>query len=302
MRDGARIGLGGSGAAIPEEDRKGPAGLAINLAHDAFAIRFLDNCYVCTVRGLGTGDPPFLTELDRLIAEDPDNPYYRFARSEARVAIHRPGDSVQQDLDRAGAGAPEDLDIRMRREYPDLWDNLFFYPSWDAEAAKIPAAMLEAQAAGNPLQIVRRGLRLGVTILVDAETAALPPDIAETRWRPVWAETPHGPLLAHYVILVRGDGTHQRQEMMVAPWPVEPPHARNGNWLIERLAQLDSIDIAFNDGPNLTHVHRHAITPQDRQVLDRARASIATLPPDGLAGFESAMQWYFDNSSLEDIR
>lgn len=302
MHDGAKIGLGGFGATIPEEGRKGPAGLAITLAHDAFAIRFLDNCYVCTARGLGTEDPPLIAELDRLIAEDPGNPYYRFARAEARVAIHRPGDDMQQDLDRAGAGAPDDLDIRMRREYPDAWDNLFFYPSWDPETAKIPAAMLQAQAAGNPLQIVRRGLRLGVTILIDAETAALSPDIAATRWRPVWAETPYGPLLAHYVIFVRNDGTLQRQELIIAPWPVEPPHARNGNWLIERLARLDSIDIACNDGPNLTHVHRHAISPEEHRVLDRARASIATLPPDGLANFQSAMQWYFENSSLEDIR
>lgn len=302
MREGTKIVPGGSGAAIPAEDRKGPAALAIDLARDAFAIRFFDRRYVCTARGLGTENPPILAELDRLIADDPDNPHYRFARAEARVAMHRPGVSPSQDLDRAFAGAPEDLDIRMRHEYPDAWDNLFFYPSWDPAAAKIPRAMLEAQAAGNPLQIVRRGLHLGMTILVSVKAAALPLDIAETRWRPVWAETPHGPLLAHYVVLVRSDGTLQRQEMMVAPWPVQPPHARNGNWLIERLARLDSIDIAFNEGPKLAHVHRHAITPQDRQVLDRARACIETLPPDGLAGFESAMKWYFENSSLEEIR
>jgi hypothetical protein len=254
----------------------------------------------CTVE-LGS-ESPLTKAIDRVLELEPGNPDLLFAKSEAHYA-RMDGETGLTYLKQALSAFPDHFEASMRERYCQNWDNIFAYYGWSDKVKSVSALMLALQNEGNPMQIVRDGLALTLVALIPVARSQFP-DVVDCRWKPVWVDTPHGPVFEHYVMLKLRSGEVRKQEMTISPYPVEPPHPRNGNWLIRRACEIDSIFIAFNDGSSVVYNKRYTFSGELKSRLRDIKKRIGqlSLPPNHIAKFREAAQWYMQNSNLDDIK
>lgn len=247
-------------------------------------------------------ESPLIQKIDQILELVPDDPDFLFAKSEAYYA-HLDGETGQKYIQRVLAISPDYFDAVMREKHFQQWDHLFCYPGWYESMQKVPPMMLDIQSAGHPVQIVRDGLKLTLTILMPAERDQLFSEIVESRWKPIWVDTPYGPVFEHYVLLKLTNGDIRRQEMTISPYPVEPVNQCHGNWLIRRFCEVNSIFLAFNDDDEILYNQRLVYPESLRSTLAtvKKRLDELTLPEDHNQKFMLAAQWYMQNSNLEDV-
>jgi len=249
-----------------------------------------------------TAESRLVASIDKALALAPNDPDILFAKSEALEAGMQ-GESAQQIRRRALAIAPEHFDARMREEHYQEWSNLFTNPGWSEDMQKVPEVMLGWQQDGVPMQIIRDGLKLTLAILQPASREHFPSHIPGFRWKPLWVETPDGPLFAHYVMLDLGGGRINRDELLLSPYPVTPVGSRNGDWLVRRACNVESLFLVYNDGEDVLFNKRFIFKKPLRRPLRSIAEQHQKLPytPDHLERFQNAAKWYMQNSSPDDI-
>ena len=192
-------------------------------------------------------ETPLLKAVDKILDIDPDNPVYLFAKSEAFYAS-MDGENGQLFREKTLEKDPDHFDARMRERHFEMWDGIYSYHAWDEEVARLPKMVLAMQDEGMNLQIVRNGLELVNMVIIPASIATFPDNIVDFQWKPVWVDTPYGPVFEHYAMLKLSSGKILRNELSLSPYPLEPVHQRHGDMLIRRFCETDRVFIVFNDG------------------------------------------------------
>lgn len=250
---------------------------------------------------LGT-EPPIVSTIEKALEIAPNDPDLLFAKSEAYCLI-LDNKRSQEVRRKVLAIAPDHFDANMREKHFQQWDHMFCYPGWYESTTVVPSVMLELQQEGKPVQIVRDGLKLTLAILMPTSRDQFPKRILESRWKPLLAETPFGPIFVHYLMLKPDRGAIHRQELMISPYPVKPVHPRHGNWLIHRFCNVSSIFLAFNDGKEVLYNRRYVFPPKLREELASIEKKLHALklPPDHERRAQSAVNWYMQNSNIDDV-
>jgi hypothetical protein len=244
----------------------------------------------------------FLEAVDKALELAPNDPDLLFAKSEALEA-RMEGATAQEVRRRALTIAPNHFDCKMREQHYQEWENLFTNPAWSESMKEVPSVMLGWQRDGVPVQIVHDRLKPTFAILRAASRSRFPNSVRESRWKPVWVDTPFGPLFAHYVMLDLGGGRISRDEALLSPYPVTPIHARNGDWLVRRFCNIRSIFLVYNDGGHVLYNKRfifpEAICDTLQSIANKVNQIAFT--PDHIERFQKAANYYMQHSNTDDI-
>jgi hypothetical protein len=93
-----------------------------------------------------------------------------------------------------------------------------------------------------------------------------------------------------------------RNEMCISPYPTEPVHPRQGNWLIRRLCEVNSIFMVMNDGGDVLYNTRYVFPGSVHSTLQNIKSKLLQLTvPHDSNRVRLASQWYVQNSKIEDI-
>jgi hypothetical protein len=275
---------------------------ASRIADESIDRQFIDGS-IQTSSTVEFGSESDLTQaIDRVLELDPKNPDYLFAKSEAHYA-RLDGETGQAFRRKVLALNPNHFDAQMRERYFENWDHLFSYPGWSEQTQSVPRIMLSVQEAGNPVQIARDGIKPTVVVLLPSERSDFPNDVVDVHWKPIWIDSPYGPVFEHYVMLELVTGEIRKQELAICPYPMCFVHPRHGDWLIRRFTHLDSVFIAFNEGIEVIFNQEYDFPPSLYGELHRIRTEVDRVEFDSNyeARFQAASQWYMENSSLDDI-
>lgn len=245
---------------------------------------------------------PLIKIVDRIVELAPENPDFLFAKSEAHY-LQADGEIGQEYRQKTLEFAPDHFDANMRHEYHQQWENLFHHPGWSEQSKTVPAVMLTAQSEGIAVQIVRDSLTLTLAILIQLSREQFSSSGVDSKWKPLWVETPHGPVFEHYVLLKMPTGYIGKVENALSPYPIEPVLPRHGNWLLRRFCEVESIFIVVNDQESVIYNKRYEFPVPLKSTLKDIKLKLGevTLPHDWRQKYQSAVQWYEQNSNLDDI-
>lgn len=245
---------------------------------------------------------PLINLIDDLLRLKPSEPDFLFAKAEIYSLLRddETGQRLRREVLRL---APNHFDAYMRENHFKEWENIFTYPGWSVEQAKVPPVMLAVQKDGGYVQIVRDGLALTLAVIYRVNRDNFPAQIVDARWKPLWVETPFGPVFPHYAMFRLPNGKIYRQEFSLSPYPLQKTHQRHGNWLIRRFCEVDGIFLVVNAGEDVIYNSRFAYSESIRSTLASVKQKLEemTLPQDYDRRFRSGMEWYMQNSDMEQI-
>jgi hypothetical protein len=245
---------------------------------------------------------PLINVIDEILRLAPDEPDFLFAKAETYSIIldDETGQQLRREVLRLN---PNHFDAYMREQYFKRWENIFTYPSWNVERKKILPIMLAIQKDGGYVQIVRDGLKLTLIVLHEKNRENFPPEIVDAQWKPLWVETPFGPVFTHYVMFKLPNDKIYRQEFSLNPYPLPEIHQRNGYWLIRRVCEICGIYIVVNDGEDIIHNSYFAYSDSTQSILASVKQELAkiTFIKEHDTRFKNGMEWYVQNSDIEKI-
>jgi len=248
-------------------------------------------------------ESPLTKAVDRVLELAPENPDFLFAKSEAHYAL-ADGETGQEYRKRTLAIAPDHFDANMAQNHHRHWSNLFGeFAGWNERSKTLPGVMLEPQSAGTAVHIVRDGLILTLAIVIQQSAEQFPASEVDSRWKPLWVNTPHGPTFAHYVLLKHQTDLFDKREYFLSAYPIEPVRTRQGNWLIRRFCEVESFFIVVNDNTDVIYNKRYTFSKSLRSTLKDIKSKLGEVTPshDWQQKYQLAMQWYEQNSNLDDI-
>jgi len=244
---------------------------------------------------------PLINAIDQILQVTPNNPDVLFAKAEIYSLLRddKTGQRLRREVLRL---EPNHFDAYMREYYFKDWENIFTYPGWSEDMTKVPPVMLAVRNSGQFVQIVRDGLTLTLAILVSVNRQHFPPELVDARWKPFWIDTPFGPVFPHYAMFRLPNGKIYRQEYSLSPYS-STIHQRNGNWLIRRFCEIDSIFIVVNEVDDVIFNFRFVYTESVRNMLASVKEKLMKmiLPSDHETKIQKAMQWYMENSDIETV-
>lgn len=250
-------------------------------------------------------ETPLTKAIDRVLELEPNNPEFLFAKAEAHYA-RMDGETGLEFRNKTLQVDPNHFDANMLTNHYENWDHLFSYCGWWKQTSTLPEMMLNLLSTrGESVQLVRDGLKLSIAILVPTTQMQIRADeIAESKWIPLWIDTPHGPLFVHYSLFKLRSGEIFRSEAFTSVYPITPIHQRIGYWLIRRFCELKSLFVCYVDGNEVLYNRRYdfpkALFP--KLIKIKEKLSSMELPPDHDTKFKQAAQWYMNNSNLDDIK
>ena len=253
-------------------------------------------------------ETPITKAIDHVLELSPNSPDFLFAKSEAHYA-RMDGETGIEYRKKTLTVAPDHFDANMLQNHYDQWEHLFSYCGWNEQLKTVPDMVHALQADGDSVQIVRDALIPTILILIPKSQIAagyfelFPSGVAASKWKPLWIETPHGPVFIHYIILKLRSGEIYRQELVMSPYPIEPINPRTGHWLIRRFCETGSIFIGYNDGTDVIYNSRYTFPKALRSTLRDIKSKLIklSLPHDYDSKFKLAAKWYMDNSNLDEI-
>ena len=250
-------------------------------------------------------ETPLTKALDRVLELEPDNADFLFAKAEAHYA-RLDGETGLEYINKTLAVDPDHFDANMLATHYKNWDHLFAYYSWGEKNLTLPDMMFNLLSTRNEsAQIIRDRLKLSIAVLVPTTQMQMSHNnIVEAKWIPFWIETPYGPLFAHYCLFKMKSGEIFRSEQCMSVYPITPIHPRTGYWLIHRFCELKDIFICYVDDNKVLFNRRYlfpkSLIPQLAKIKDKL--SKIKLPSDHDTLFKQAIQWYMNNSNLDDIK
>jgi hypothetical protein len=250
-------------------------------------------------------ETPLTKAIDRVLELEPNNPDFLFAKAEAHYA-RMDGETGMEFRKKTLQVDPNHFDANMLTNHYENWDHLFSYCGWREQTITLPDMMFNLLSTrGELVQIVRDGLKLSIAVLVPTTQMQIPADeIAESKWIPLWIDTPHGPLFVHYSLFKLKSGEIFRSEGCTSVYPITPIHQRTGYWLIRRFCELKSIFVCYVNGNEVLYNRRYDFpkTLSAKLIKIKEKLSNIELPPDYDTKFKLSAQWYMNNSNLDDIK
>jgi hypothetical protein len=245
---------------------------------------------------------PLIDAIDKLLQITPHDPDVLFAKAEIYSLLRddETGQRLRREVLRL---EPNHFDAYMREQHFRDWENIFTYPGWSEDMTKVPPVILAVQNDEQFVQIVRDGLTLTLAIFVGVNRQNFPRKVVDARWKPLWIDTPFGPIFPHYAMFRLPSGKIYRQEYSLSPYPLRKIHQRHGNWLIRRFCEVGSVFLVVNEGDDVIFNFRSVYTESVCTMLASVKERLAkvTLPSDHDTQVQRAMQWYMENSDIETI-
>lgn len=215
---------------------------------------------------------------------------------------------------------PEHYEAQQQVVHGARWHDAFAYPAWVSPAPveigrPLPEAITELLPEGSDavtrMILLREGGNKRTAFLSRTPLSAwsTPPSLhMHANLHMVVSRTPHGPILAVYVIV--HDNVHRPYIGEAFLNPREPVESAEdacqlGQHMIEQLARQDRTYFIFTDEQNRLLLSRKVTFNTSTQVsIARCLYEVQTLPAQDLdpERFVQAAKWHMEQVSLDQIR
>ncbi|MBX3055877.1 MAG: hypothetical protein KF770_05330 [Anaerolineae bacterium] len=200
---------------------------------------------------------------------------------------------------------PSQFDARQRKLHWQKWEHLFHYPPWSTQAKVLHPIMSAQLQQEHTIQIVRDGLQMGIAIVRPAQKSDFPGGLSSdvpSKWIPKLSVTPHGVVIAHYVIIKDDPVNPWRGESFLPTFLPENVSPTTGYWLLQRLAQLRSCFIVLTDGRDVLYNIRFIFPANLTDTLQSIARLIINQPArSDMTNFQRASQWHMDNFDIQSV-
>jgi uncharacterized RDD family membrane protein YckC len=215
---------------------------------------------------------------------------------------------------------PSHYEARQQVAYGQRWHDAFAYPPWVFPAPIEPGMPLPPQIqsllppGGDPvtrLVLLREGSTKVVTVLSRTPRSAWarPPSLdMKARIDLTLSRTPHGPILAFYIIVEdRPDDPYKGETFLNPHDPGHPTYdaCLLGQHLLAQLARQDRTYLIFVDEHNRLLLSRKLMfDPRTQVSIARCLYEVQTLPAQVMDAerFQSAAEWHKEHFSLDQIK
>jgi len=216
--------------------------------------------------------------------------------------------TAEEVIDEVLSVDPNHFEARQRKEYSKIWPHVFCYPPWSDIATTLHSliAWRLRLDPGESIQIVRDGLQLGVAIFRLVHPSQFPRGLSPSmraKWQAVWSDTPHGPVVAHYMLIEDDPTAPLCVEAFLTTFVPDEVTPRSGYWLIHRLAATPSCFIVLVDGQKVLYNKRFVFPKALRRELKSISEKVfrQSLRKDEKA-IRSAMKWHTEHFDMSTIR
>jgi len=244
--------------------------------------------------------------IDQAIQQAPDDFDLLIAKS-AALCCAAQFKSAEEVIDEVLKAVPNNFEARQRKDHWEKWNHVMQYPPWFDSAKELHPAMARAIRDRRSVQLVRDGLQIGIAVVGNAELKQFPRGLStkmRSKWELVWSETPHGVLIAHY-LMVEDDpgGDPFRVEAFLptfVPTEVDPD---SGYWLLQRLNHMNSCFLVLVDGERVLYNARYIFPGRVKATL-RLFAERVVQRAEGrdLSAFQRACQWHMSKFDMNSLR
>jgi len=278
---------------------------ASRIADEIINRKFVDGSIITSSTVELGSETPLTKAIDKVLKLEPNNPDFLFAKAEAHYA-RADGETGMEFRKKTLEVDPNHFDAMMLSNHYQNWDHVFSYNGWWEETNTLPDIMTNLLSTrGESVQIVRDGIKLSIAVLVPTTQMQISVnEVADSKWVPLWVDTPHGPIFVHYTIFKMKSGEIFRSESFTSVYPLTPIHQRTGYWLIRRFCELKSVFICYVNGNEILYNKRYefpkSLIPKLNSIKEKL--SKMELPSDHETKFNQAAQWYMNNSNLDDIK
>jgi uncharacterized RDD family membrane protein YckC len=215
---------------------------------------------------------------------------------------------------------PSHYEARQQVAYGQRWHDAFAYPPWVFPAPIEPGMPLPPQIqsllppGGDPvtrLVLLREGSTKVVTVLSRTPRSAWarPPSLdMNARIDLTLSRTPHGPILAFYIVVEdRPDDPYKGETFLNPHDPGHPTYdaCLLGQHLLAQLARQDRTYLIFVDEHNRLLLSRKLMFDPKTQVsIARCLYEVQTLPAQVMDAerFQQAAEWHMEHFSLDQIK
>lgn len=245
--------------------------------------------------------------IDRALALSPQDVDLLYAKACALDEVS--GDHKQ--VAQFGKLHPSHFDTAMKgknfgfnRPLPDNWECLFDLGSWSATDTELKGLMSSRLSQEKNTQLVRFCLVPTVAMVYGCEKS-VSDQINRMRWELRWAKTPKGTIAVHYLIMDCGKNGTLRNEAFLPHGVSNPPSARDGYYLLQRLGQSDHCFLVLADGSGQVSRNEFFEFPDAvKRTLREVKKELDSAGParNPAELMRTAGKWYMDNTDLKSIK
>jgi uncharacterized RDD family membrane protein YckC len=214
---------------------------------------------------------------------------------------------------------PNYYEARQQIAYGPRWHDAFSYTPWPTAPApsddELPAPLMALLPASRDpvtrLALLREGSSKVVSVLTKTPRSAwarpltdeIPAHIDMTLSR-----TPHGPIIAFYLVVEDKPGDPYKGETFLNPHdPGYPTYdaCQLGQNLVAQLSKQDHTYLIFVDENNRLILSRRLnFDPSTQVTIAQCLYDIQTLPAQAMdaSRFQQAAQWHMQNFSLDQVK
>jgi len=214
---------------------------------------------------------------------------------------------------------PSHYEARQQVAYGQRWHDAFAYPPWVFPAPIEPGMPLPPQIqsllppGGDPvtrLVLLREGSTKVVTVLSRTPRSAwarMPALDMNAHIDLTLSRTPHGPILAFYIVVEdRRDDPYKGETFLNPHDPGHPTYdaCLLGQHLLAQLARQDRTYLIFVDEHNRLLLSRKLMfDPRTQVSIARCLYEVQTLPAQVMDAerFQQAAEWHMEHFSLDQI-
>jgi len=247
-----------------------------------------------------------LETINKALALSPQDPDLLYAN-----ACLLSGDERKRAFEQLRKVCPGHFDTAMRaknfrffkRPLPEVWEDLFDFESWSEHRTTLEGLMLQRLIQEKHVQIVCHCLTPSFAMVYGCDNKSFCDDIKRMRWELRWANTPYGSIAVHYLIWTGpGDESH-RNEAFLPHGISNPPSARDGFCLLQRLAESDHCYLVFSDGAGKVHRNELFEFPEPlKATLQDVKNQLDKIGPcDPRELMDKAGKWYMANAEIKSI-
>jgi tetratricopeptide (TPR) repeat protein len=249
--------------------------------------------------------PRFIAALDSALERTPADADLLVAKSSALFWFGE-FKEAQRIIDRVLLLEPNHFEARQRKNHWGTSSDLFCFPSWTERDTSLDPAMAKAlDFERRSVQLVRDGMRIGITVIRDATSIKMPKPLTNVmrhKWEVVWSETPYSPIVANYLLVEDDPLQPFRTEAFLSTNVPSNYDPSSGYWLLQRASQIDSCFLVITRGSevlfNVRYVFPRKLASTLREIAEScARRSLRTADD-----FAAAQQWHMDNFDMKQIR
>lgn len=246
-----------------------------------------------------------VSAIEKAIEKSPDDLDLLVAKSGALCCAGQ-FKTAEEVIDHVLSINKDHFEARMRKDHWEKWGHLFQYPAWSFTATTLHPVMAAHLQYSHEIQIVRDGLQVGIAIVKPAKIKNFPSGLSNkmrSKWEPVWADTPFGSIIPHYLLVQDNPSDPYKDEGILPIFvPDEVPPA-SGYWLLQRISKSKSCFLVLSDGTKVLYNVRYVFTDELRATLSSLSQRVTRLASKkDISAFQKACQWYRNNVDINSVR